>query len=255
MKTNSATSTLRVMMKLVLYTATPELERFPERDRFGVWCSTHKHLMRTDLDYQRRCRDFRWRIMGTTILLVSLSIALSRFAWAPLMVQLPVYLALTVLYVIFILLSSLGQQQFQNEQVGKALREHEAWSFHGKKVMESISQAFRWTSKIRLFGMPLYDVYFPSQLDGASLQQATATGIFAVGLSAKGIFAAGVIARGIVSFGVCSFGFVSVGVCSIGLLFAAGTLAIAPIAFGVQAIGIVAGGVSAFGWKVLFSVA
>jgi len=241
-------------MKFVTYTATPELERFPERERFGVWCSTHAHLMRTDPDYQRRCRIFRCRIVGATIPLVALSIALSRFAWPPLAVQLPVYFAITVLYVIYILLSSFGQQQFQNEQVGKALREHVAWSLDGNTIMESVSQTFRWTSTLTLFGMPLYDVYFPTQSDGKSLKQATATGIFAVGLSAKGIFAAGVIARGIVSFGVFSFGFVSVGVCSIGLLFAAGTLAVAPITFGVVAIGIVAGGVVAFGWKVLFSV-
>jgi hypothetical protein len=116
------------------------------------------------------------------------------------------------------------------------------------------SQRFRWTSKISMFGMPLYDVYFPVQSDCNSLKEAQATGIFAVGLSAKGIFAAGVLARGIVTFGVGSFGVVSVGVCSIGLLFAAGTLAVAPVAFGVLAIGIVAGGVGAFGWKVLFSV-
>jgi hypothetical protein len=87
----------------------------------------------------------------------------------------------------------------------------------------SQSRTFRWTSKIRLFGMPLYDVYFPVQSDCNSLKEAHATGIFAVGLSAKGIFAAG-------------------------------TLAVAPVAFGVLAIGIVAGGVGAFGWKVLFSV-
>ena len=119
----------------------------------------------------------------------------------------------------------------------------------------SQSRTFRWTSKIRLLGMPLYDVYFPVQSDCNSLKEAQATGIFAVGLSAKGIFAAGVLARGIVTFGVGSFGVVSVGVCSIGLLLAAGTLAVAPVAFGVFAIGIVAGGVSAFAWKVLFSVA
>ena len=118
----------------------------------------------------------------------------------------------------------------------------------------SQSQSLRWTSKIKLFGLPLYDVYLPAQSECKSLQQATATGIFAVGLSAKGFFAAGVLARGVVSIGVGSFGVVSVGVCSIGLLLAAGTLAIAPVAFGVLAIGIVAGGVVAFAWKVLFSV-
>lgn len=120
---------------------------------------------------------------------------------------------------------------------------------------DSLSQSLRWTSKIKLFGLPLYDVYLPAQSECKSLQQVTAIGIFAVGLSAKGIFAAGVLARGVVSIGVGSFGVVSLGVCSIGLLFAAGTLAIAPVAFGVLAIGIVAGGVVAFAWKVLFAVA
>ena len=125
---------------------------------------------------------------------------------------------------------------------------------HLQSLRADSSQSLRWTSKIRLFGLPLYDVYFPAQSECNSLQQATATGIFAAGLSAKGIFAAGVLARGVVCIGVGSFGVVSVGVCSIGLLFAAGTLAIAPVAFGVLAIGIVAGGVVAFAWKVLFAV-
>jgi hypothetical protein len=113
----------------------------------------------------------------------------------------------------------------------------------------------RRTSKITWFGLPLYDFYFPAQnADIKSLDDATARGVLAIGLSAKGIIALGVIARGVLAFGVCSFGVVSLGVCSVGLLLAAGTLVIAPFAFGVLAIGIVAGGVAAFGWKVLFSV-
>lgn len=113
-------------MKFVTYTATPDLDRFPERERFSVWRSAHKRLMRTDPDYQRRVRGFRWRIAGTTVLFVALSLALDRFAWPPFVVQLPVYLALTVIYVVYILRTSFGAQHFQNERVGKALHEHVA---------------------------------------------------------------------------------------------------------------------------------
>jgi len=113
-------------MKFVAYTATPELERFPERERFGAWCSAHKHLMRTDPDYQRHVRGVRWSIVGTTIAFGVLSFALGRFAWPPLVVQVSVYFVLTILYVISILHTSFGLQQFQNEHVGKALREHVA---------------------------------------------------------------------------------------------------------------------------------
>jgi hypothetical protein len=63
-----------VIMKLVTYTATPDLDRFPERERFSVWRSTHKRLMRSDPHYQRRVRGFRWRILGTTIPFVVLSL-------------------------------------------------------------------------------------------------------------------------------------------------------------------------------------
>jgi hypothetical protein len=49
-----------------------------------------------------------------------------RFVWPPFAVQLPVYLALTVIYVIYILRTSFGAQHFQNERVGEALHERMA---------------------------------------------------------------------------------------------------------------------------------
>ena len=113
-------------MKFVTYTATPDLERFPEPERFRVWCSTHKRLMRTDSEYRRQMHGFRWKIVGTTIPFVALSLALDRFEWPPFVVQLPAYLVLTTIYVIYILRTSLSGQRFQNERVGKALHEHVA---------------------------------------------------------------------------------------------------------------------------------
>jgi hypothetical protein len=88
-------------------------------------------------------------------------------------------------------------------------------------VMNAVAQTqtFRRTSAIKWFGLPLYDFYFPDQNgDLKSLDEATARGFLAVGLSAKGIVAARVLARGVFAFGVCSVGVVSVGVCSVGLL-------------------------------------
>jgi hypothetical protein len=114
-----------LIMKFVTYTATSDLERFPEPERFRVWCSTHKRLMRTDPEYQQRVRGFRWRIVGTTIPFTALSLALDRFAWPSFVVQLSVYLALTIIYVIYVLRTSFDAQHFQNDRVGKALPDHD----------------------------------------------------------------------------------------------------------------------------------
>ena len=113
-------------MKFVTYTATPGLDRFPDRERSSVWRSTHKRLMRNDPGFRRRVRGFVWRMVGTTMPFTAFSLALGRVAWPPLVVQLPVYLALTVTYVIYVLRASCGVQHFQNDRVGKALREHVA---------------------------------------------------------------------------------------------------------------------------------
>ena len=113
-------------MKFVTYAATPGLERFSERERFRVWYSTHKRLMRTDPEYRRRVRGLNWRTFGTTILFTGLSFALGRFEWPPFEVQLAAYFVLTILYVTCILRTSVGGQLFQNEKVGMALPERVA---------------------------------------------------------------------------------------------------------------------------------
>ena len=58
----------------------------------------HNRLMRTDPDYQRHVRGVRWQIVGATIAFGALSPALGRFPWPPLVVQVSVYLVLTILY-------------------------------------------------------------------------------------------------------------------------------------------------------------
>jgi hypothetical protein len=62
-------------------------------------------------------------IVTTTIPIVAASVALDRFAWPPFAVQFPAYLALLILYVIYVLRASVNVQNFQNERVGTASRE------------------------------------------------------------------------------------------------------------------------------------
>src|SRR6266498_1435378 len=80
------------------------------------------------------------------------------------------------------------------------------FSFGGPAhYMNAITQpkTFRRTSAVKWFGLPLYDIYLPAQTgDIKSLEEATARGVFAVGISAKGIVAIGVLARGMFTFGV-----------------------------------------------------
>ncbi len=106
-------------MKFVTYTATPGLERFPELERFRVWRSTHKGLLRADREYQRRVRRYRIRSIGTTVLFVLGCIALN---WSPLAVHVPAVLLLTAVYVLYTLRASFGMQSFMNERVGNALQ-------------------------------------------------------------------------------------------------------------------------------------
>ena len=112
------------MMKSVTYAATPGLDQFPEPERFRVWRSTHERLMGTDPAYQRQVRGFHLRTLVATVLFVSLSVVLGRFEWPPFVVQLAVYLVLTVIFVAYTLRTSHRKQLFQNERIGKVLHEH-----------------------------------------------------------------------------------------------------------------------------------
>lgn len=111
-------------MKFVTYRATPGLEQFPELERFRVWGAVHKGLMRTDPNYKRTVRRFQWRILAMTILFLVPSLAVGRLSWPSLWVQVPAYLVLAFIYLLYDLHSSFSVQGFMNEKVGEALHEH-----------------------------------------------------------------------------------------------------------------------------------
>jgi len=88
---------------------------------FGV--QIHKRLMRTDPEYRNRVRRHRLTILGTTIPFCLTTTLGFGHLGLPKFVELTVYLVLSVVYVVYVLRTSLSTQKFQNEKVGKGLSE------------------------------------------------------------------------------------------------------------------------------------
>ena len=97
---------------------------------------------------------------------------------------------------------------------------------------------FVYTSRRRLFGLPLVAVRFGSG-------RAPDGGNTAIGIVAVGNFAVGVVAVGIISLGLFSLGMIA-----FGLLLALGMVSVGTVSFGVSAVGVFACGFSALGLKI-----
>jgi predicted RNA-binding Zn-ribbon protein involved in translation (DUF1610 family) len=104
----------------------------------------------------------------------------------------------------------------------------------------------RYTSKRRIFGMPLVAIAYGPDEKG---KLGHAKGYFAFGDIATGVFAFGGFARGLVAFGGLSIGGVTFGGLSLGTFAAFGGAAVAWLgsAVGGMAIGLLANGGSAIG--------
>ena len=94
---------------------------------------------------------------------------------------------------------------------------------------------YRYTSRRKLFGLPLVDIRFSHDRYPSASSMA------------RGIIAIGNFAVGVVSIGLISAGVLSLGMISIGLLLALGGVAIGTVAIGASALGIYAFGASAVG--------
>ena len=108
----------------------------------------------------------------------------------------------------------------------------------------------RWTSKLRLFGLPLLDIQFadiePGLPKNGKKVRRHAKGWIAVGDIATGVIAIGFVARGIVAVGTLSIGLFSIGGVALGLM-SVGGLAAGAFAVGGGAIGWNASGGAAIG--------
>jgi hypothetical protein len=112
-------------MKFVMYTATPGLDRFPETQRFRVYCSACKQLMREDAAFRRRVLRFRLSIFATTAVFIALTSLPLRFTW-PAGIEIVSFVIALVAYLVYVLFASFRVQEFQNERVARLLQNHAA---------------------------------------------------------------------------------------------------------------------------------
>ncbi|WP_298030694.1 helix-turn-helix domain-containing protein [uncultured Dysosmobacter sp.] len=115
----------------------------------------------------------------------------------------------------------------------------------------SFGNVFRYTSRARLFGLPLVSVCFGH--DRHPTRNNTAVGIVAVGNFSVGVFSVGLISLGVVSLGIIAFGLLALGGVALGV-GAVGLTALGYAALGISAVGVCAGGVAATGARVAVGV-
>lgn len=106
----------------------------------------------------------------------------------------------------------------------------------------SFGPVFQYTSRHRLWGLPLVCVRFGHARQPNAYN--TAVGIVAVGNFAVGVVSVGLICAGVISLGMISLGLLALGAVSVGYA-----------AVGVSAVGVYAAGVSALGARAAVGIA
>jgi len=118
-------------MKLCTYNSTPGLDRYLVGQRYRVWTDTHKELMRTDPEYRRAVRQFKFQIIASsifaifaTILMLAFSFSIGRGAdnTALLIFFIVALVAILFAQVFSTLRISFRMQRFMNEKVGRVLK-------------------------------------------------------------------------------------------------------------------------------------
>lgn len=135
---------------------------------------------------------------------------------------------------------------------------------HRIRQQDSAFKEISYTSKLRIFNIPLVDIYFRIYrfsgfgcyrigFDGHSR---CAKGIIAIGTRAVGVCTLSFFGAGLFGVGLLNIGlFFSLGLCSVSLLYAIGLLSLSIyMAFGVIAIGMYAFGVVALGAQMAVGV-
>ncbi len=102
-------------MRLPIYTSTPGLDRYPERERLAVYRATHKRLMSEDAAYRRQWNSYVAEIVCVAVIPAGGFIgggALGTLMSVALM-------SAGVAGVIFL---AFRQQKFMNQKIGDALQ-------------------------------------------------------------------------------------------------------------------------------------
>jgi hypothetical protein len=108
------------------------------------------------------------------------------------------------------------------------------------------SPAIRKRSRIRVAGLPLFEIAFGPQLSRGEAH-GHAKALIAIGDHATGVLAIGGLAQGVVAVGGLSEGLIAMGGCTLGLLAAFGGVAVGAFAVGGVALGAVTRGGVAIG--------
>ena len=114
-------------MKLVTYNSTPGLEQFPESEHFRVYRSAYKKLMHQDAGFRQRVNRFKSSVFLTSslvcLLTASPSFIIGRGVF-PTVIGIAIIIGSAVVYTVYVLRASIKVQGFQNERIGKVLRDH-----------------------------------------------------------------------------------------------------------------------------------
>ena len=133
------------------------------------------------------------------------------------------------------------EEETRPEREDRSARLEEKVDTLARDYRRSFGPVFRYTSRMRLLGLPLVSVRFGH--DRHPTANNTAIGIVAVGNFSVGVISVGLIAAGIFPIGMISLGLLALGMVSIGYF-----------AVGLSAVGVVAAGVSAVGYQAAVGV-
>lgn len=102
-------------MKLPFYTATKGLERYPANERFIVYRSTHKQLLKEDAVYRKRCNAYIALITCLSIVPTFGLVSDRGFS--------TVFVVLSALLIVpLIIYFAFRQQNYMNARIGDALQ-------------------------------------------------------------------------------------------------------------------------------------
>lgn len=133
------------------------------------------------------------------------------------------------------------EEEAQPKRENRSTRLEEKVDTLTRDYRRSFGPVFRYTSRVRLLGLPLVSVRFGH--DRHPTSNNTAIGIVAVGNFSVGVISVGLIAAGIFPVGMISLGLLALGMVSIGYF-----------AIGISAVGVLAAGVSAVGYQAAVGV-
>ena len=144
-------------------------------------------------------------------------------------------------------------EEAERESGGEALPDASAARIERK--LDDLTPRYKiyhYSSKRRLFGLPLVDIRFSH--DRHPCRENTAVGVLAIGNFAVGVVSIGLLSAGVISVGMVTLGLLALGMVAVGGL-AVGMTTLGVLSLGMASVGIYAFGTSALGAKLAVGLA